>query len=75
MPFAVARIGCVWYPQVTAQHVDAGVAVLFPVISQPCHGIDAGQPDGGWLVHPQHVRRRDEPFVHGPDMLLLKSPV
>ena len=43
----LARIGLVWHAQIAAQHIDAGLPVLGPVISQARHGIHPGQPDRG----------------------------
>jgi len=46
----LARIGLVRHPHVGAQHVDAGLPVLLPVISQARHGVYRRQANGGWLV-------------------------
>ena len=35
----LARIGLVWHAQIGAQHVDAGLPVFLPVISQARHGV------------------------------------
>ena len=35
----MARIGHVRHTQIGAQHIDAGLAVFKPVISQPRHGV------------------------------------
>jgi hypothetical protein len=45
-----ARVRLVRHAQIAAQHVDAGLPVLLPVIGQDRHGVHAGQPDGWRLV-------------------------
>ena len=46
----VARIGLVWHAQIGAQHIDAGLPVLGPVIRQARHGVHPGQPDRRRLI-------------------------
>ena len=38
----LAGVGLIRHPQVSAQHVDAGLPVLLPVISQARHGVHPG---------------------------------
>ena len=70
----LARIGLVGHAQIGAQHIDAGLPVFLPVISQARHGVHPGQPDG-WLVTAQLLSCRGEPFVQGPGALLRERPV
>ena len=35
----LAGIRLVWHAQIGAQHIDAGLPVFLPVISQTCHGV------------------------------------
>ena len=70
----LARIGLVGHAQIGAQHIDAGLPVLLPVISQARHGVHPGQPDS-WLVTAQLLSRRGEPFVQGPGALLRERSV
>ena len=71
----VARIGLVGHAQIAAQHIDAGLPVLRPVIRQARHGIHPGQPDRRRLITAQLVGRRGEPFVQRPGALLRERPV
>ena len=71
----LARIGLVWHAQIAAQHIDAGLSVLGPVIRQARHGIHPGQPDSRWLITAQLPGRRGEPFVQGPGALLRERSV
>ena len=71
----LARVGLVWHAQVGAQHIDAGLPVLLPVISQARHGIHPGQPDRRRLITPQLPGRRGEPLIQRPGALLRKRPV
>ena len=71
----LARIRLVRHAQIAAQHVDAGLPVLGPVISQARHGIHPGQPDRRRLITAQLPGRRGEPLVQGPGALLRERPV
>ena len=71
----LARIGLVWHAQIAAQHIDAGLPVLGPVISQARHGIHPGQPDRRRLIITQLPGRRGEPFIQGPGALLRERSV
>ena len=71
----LARIGLVWHAQIGAQHVDAGLPVLLPVIRQARHGIHPGQPDSRRLITAQLPGRRGEPLVQRPGALLRERPV
>lgn len=66
----LARIGLIRHAQITAQHVNAGLPVLFPVIRQARHGIDPGQPDFRRLVTTELPGGRGEPLVQRPGPLL-----
>ena len=61
----VARVRIVGQAQVAAQHIDAGLPVFAPVISQARHGIHPGQPDSCWLVTAQLPGCRGEPLIQG----------
>ena len=71
----LARIGLVWHAQIGAQHIDARLPVLGPVISQARHGIHPGQPDSRRLIIAQLLSRRSEPFVQGTSALLRERSV
>ena len=71
----VARVGLVRHAQIGAQHIDAGLPVLGPVIRQARHGIHPGQPDRRRLIIAQLPGRRGEPLVQRPGALLRKRPV
>lgn len=45
-----ARIGLVGHAQIAAQHIDASLPVLLPVIGRDRHGVHPGQLDGWRLV-------------------------
>jgi hypothetical protein len=38
----LARIQLVWHAQISAEHVDTGLPVFLPVISQARHGVHPG---------------------------------
>jgi len=61
----LARVWIVGQAQIGAQHIDAGLPVLLPVIGQPRHGVHAGQPDR-WLDIAELGCDRGEPFVEDP---------
>ena len=61
----VARVRIVGQAQVGAQHIDAGLPVVLPVISQARHGVHAGQPDR-WLGIAELGCDRGEPLVEDP---------
>ena len=61
----LARVRVVGQAQVGAQHVDAGLPVLLPVIGEPRHGVHAGQPDR-WLGVAELGCDRGEPLVEDP---------
>ncbi|WP_334664600.1 hypothetical protein [Streptomyces cyaneofuscatus] len=53
--FAVPECGCggvgfVGHAEVGAEHVDAYLALFGPVVGEACHGVDAGEADGGLFV-------------------------
>jgi hypothetical protein len=58
----VRWFGFVGHPQVGAQNVDAGLAVLLPVIGEACHCVYPSQPDRG-LVVAELRGDRGEPLV------------
>ena len=66
----LARIGLIRHAQITAQDVNAGLPVLFPVIRQARHGVNPGQTDFRRLVTAQLPGRRSEPLVQCPGLLL-----
>ena len=70
----LARIGLIWHAQIGAQHIDAGLPVFLPVISQARHGVHPSQPDS-WLVAAQLVGGCGESFVQCPGALLRKRLV
>ena len=41
------RVGVVWHAQNGAQHVNAGLPVFLPGVSQASQSVDPGQPDCG----------------------------
>jgi hypothetical protein len=61
----VARARIVGQTQVGAQHVDAGLPVLLPVVGQPGHGVHAGQAYC-WLGVAELGCDRGEPLVEDP---------
>ena len=71
----VARIGLVRHAQIGAQHIDAGLPVLGPVIRQARHDMHPGESDRGRLITAQLPGRRGEPLVQGPGALLRERPV
>ena len=71
----LARVGLVGHAQIGAQHIDAGLPVLRPVIGQARHGVHPGQPDGRRLITAQLLGRRGEPLVQRPGALLRERPV
>jgi hypothetical protein len=70
----LARVGLVWQAQVGAQHIDAGLPVLGPVVRQARHGIHPGQPDRRRLITAELPGRCGEPLVQRPGALLLERP-
>jgi len=71
----IARVSLVGHPQVAAQHIDTGLPVLLPVISQTRHGVHPGQPDGRGLIAAQLPGRRGKAFVQRPGALLSQRPL
>ena len=66
----VAWVGVIGQSQVGAENIDAGLPVLRPVIGQPRHSVNPGQPDSRWLITAQPVGSRSEPFVQRSIALL-----
>lgn len=48
-PSIRAWVGLMGHAQIAAQHSDAGLPVLLPVISQPSHSVHPGQ-SYGWCL-------------------------
>jgi hypothetical protein len=71
----LSRIRLVRHAQITAQHINAGLPVLRPVIRQARQRIYPGQPDFRRLITAQLPGCRGEPFVEGPVPLLSKRLV
>ena len=71
----LARLQSIGQAQITAQHINAGLPVLGPVIRQARHGIHPGQPDRRRLITAQLPGRRGEPLVQGPGALLPERPI
>ena len=69
----LAGVGLVGHAQVGAQDVDAGLALLGPVIGQPGHRVDPGQPHGG-LVGAELPGRRGESLVQQPGSFAFLGP-
>jgi hypothetical protein len=69
------RIRLIWDAQIAAQHINAGLPILRPVIGQDRHGVHPGQLDSRRLVTAQLAGRRGEPFVQRPGALLRERPV
>jgi len=58
----LAGVWFVGHAQIAAEHIDAGLPILLPIISQARHRIDPGELDGR-LVAAEFVGRRSEPLV------------
>src|SRR5215831_6986659 len=67
-----ARVWLVSPPQVGAQHVNAGLPVLWPVVGQPGHRMDAGQPHARRGI-PKLSCGGGEPVVEQPGSVQVRA--